>query len=303
MLALTKAGSSVALTPVPDPMPLSHEALVKVNAFSLNRGEVEDLQKLPEGAPVGWDFAGTLQAGPADVSKLQVGMAVGGRVVGLARRRGAWAEYVAVPANWLTVLPGHVADAQACALPTAGLTALRSLEVGGFLLGKRVLVTGAGGGVGRFATQLAKAAGAQVTAFVRTAVEVPGADLVTTEVRGSYDLIVDCVGGEVFGGAIECLRPRGVLVNLATPDPDERISFRAGGFDRSAGARIYTLNNFDELTAHDSVQDDLTRLIALVAGFKLDVGVGVEAPWEETPAVIEAFLSRRITGKAVLRVH
>src|SRR5215207_6672088 len=65
MLALTKAGSSVALTPVPDPMPLSHEALVKVNAFSLNRGEVEDLQKLPEGAPVGWDFAGTLQAGPA----------------------------------------------------------------------------------------------------------------------------------------------------------------------------------------------------------------------------------------------
>ena len=63
------------------------------------------------------------------------------------------------------------------------------------------------------------------------------------------------------------------------------------------------MNNFDELTAHDSVQDDLTRLIELVAGFKLDVGIEVEAPWEETPAVIEAFLSRRITGKAVLRVH
>ena len=70
---------------------------------------------------------------------------------------GAWAELAAVeaPSGWPSY-PTSVSFEQAAALPVAGLTALRALEVGGFVLGKRVLVTGASGGVGRFAIQLAK---------------------------------------------------------------------------------------------------------------------------------------------------
>jgi NADPH2:quinone reductase len=74
---------------------------------------------------------------------------------------------VPVGTAWLAPLPHAVSDAQAATLPTAGLTALRSLEVAGLLLGKRVLVTGASGGVGRFAVQLARASGVDVTALVR----------------------------------------------------------------------------------------------------------------------------------------
>ena len=81
--------------------------------------------------------------------------------------RGAWAQRVAVPTTTLAPLPDEVSDAQAATLPVAGLTALKALDIGGNPLGRRVLVTGANGGVGRLAVQLAAVAGAHVTALVR----------------------------------------------------------------------------------------------------------------------------------------
>ncbi len=151
---------------------------------------------------------------------------------------GAWAQFAAVPVSRLAPVPGPVSDPQAATLPTAGLTALRALEVGGLVLGKRMLVTGATGGVGRMAVQLARASGAHVT--------------VTEQLDGDFDLIIDGVGGATFGLAIEHLAPRGVVVNIATQDDDETVTFRASRFDRARGARIYTLNLPDELASHAS---------------------------------------------------
>jgi hypothetical protein len=154
MLALTVAAAPphVELRDVPDPVPLGGEVLVRVRAVSLNRGEVLDLPGKARGTVAGWDLAGVTEDGT--------------RVAGLLRS-GAWAELAAVPVAMLAEIPDGVSDAQAAALPTAGLTALRSLELGGLLLGRRVLVTGATGGVGRFAVQLARASGADVTPHVR----------------------------------------------------------------------------------------------------------------------------------------
>lgn len=87
-----------------------------------------------------------------------------------------------------------------------------------------------------------------------------GAADVRDEIVGDFDLILDAVGGRTFGLAIEHLAPRGIVVNIATQSEDESVTFRAPRFDRAKGARIYTLNLFDELDAHASGAGDLARL-------------------------------------------
>jgi NADPH:quinone reductase len=265
----------VELREVPEPVPSADEIVVRVRTFSLNRGEVVDLAGRADGEAVGWDFAGVTPAGK--------------RVVGLVRR-GAWAELVAAPASQLAEIPDGVSDADAATLPTAGLTALRSLELGGLLVAKRVLVTGATGGVGRYAAQLAAIAGASVTA-------VRDADGIADD----FDLVVDAVGGATFAAAIEHVAPGGLVVNLATGSPDEVVSFRATRFDRAPGARIYTLNLFDELPRMNGAES-LARLADLLAQRKLTATVELEAPWQELGLAIDAVLSRGISGKAVLHV-
>src|SRR6266536_2786008 len=139
---------------LPEPEPTPHQAVIEVGAYAINRGELSLLSQRADGWTPGQDLAGVVVAAAADGT----GPSAGTRVVGLADW-GGWSERVAVPTHRIAPLPETVTFPRAAALPVAGLTALRTLRTGGALLGRRVLVTGASGGVGSFAVQLARAYG------------------------------------------------------------------------------------------------------------------------------------------------
>jgi len=167
MKALVPTGQSRALvsladTGVPEPQP--GEALVKVEAFSVNRGEIFQLEHPHPGTRPGKDIAGRVVQAAADGT----GPAVGQRVAGHPEA-GGWAEYAAVPTTALAPLPDSVPVVQAAALPLAGLTALRLLRSAGSVAGRRILLTGASGGVGHYVTELAANSGADITAVTASA--------------------------------------------------------------------------------------------------------------------------------------
>src|ERR1700689_4122681 len=158
MLALVNTPNGkapVELRQVPEPAPSLREALVAVQAFSLNRGELRSFRNNEEGWIPGQDISGSVLQQAAEGS----GPPAGARIVALMDEFG-WAERAAVPTRRVAVLPDTVSFVAAAALPVAGLTALRTLRHGAPLLGKRVLITGAAGGVGHLAVQLPARSGA-----------------------------------------------------------------------------------------------------------------------------------------------
>jgi NADPH:quinone reductase len=303
-LLTSSADPGVDLKEAPDPEPVHDEAVVKVEAVSLNRGEVRALTTKSPSSLTGWDLAGVVERAAADGS----GPPQGARVVGLHTQ--AWAERVAVPTKDLAVLPDEVTFAQAACLPVAGVTALLALEIAGNVLGRRVLITGASGGVGRIAVQLAHLGGAHVTGVSASPERARGlTDLGADEVihdltaeGPKFDVIVEGVGGASLGAALQRVALDATVVSFASSDPTP-TEFPARAFFRGApGSRLYGLFVFHELDKRGGAGLSLSRLAALVAAGQLDTQIDLEVSWREAGDAIRALTDRQIAGKAVLHI-
>ena len=284
---------------LPEPKPAANELLVEVRAYSINRGELFLLKMRPDGWRPGQDLAGVVVRGAADGS----GPAAGTRVVGVVDWE-CWAERVAVPSHLAVPLAEHVSFEEAASLPVAGITAVRAVRIGESLLGRRILVTGATGGVGQFAMQLAAAGGANVTGLVvgperEAEARAYGAHHVVTSLDddslGTFDLILDGIGGQVLTDAVHRLNPGGTAVTYGTlggPAPLGLLDF-----PRGPSCKLVPLfHGYPEETRGE----DLAVLVSLVAGGQVKPLLGLVRDWKDTLGVLDALRERRVRGKAVL---
>lgn len=296
IVAMPQGQSWTERREVPEPEPNADEALIAVRAFGINRGELRLLRSRGDGWQPGQDVAGEVVQAAADGS----GPRAGERVAGLADWHG-WAQLAAVPAHRLAALPENVDFPRAAALPMAGTTAANLVRLGGPLLGRRVLVTGASGGVGHLAVQLAAAGGAEVTAVARTG-SVRGAAAVVEDIaaaEGLYDLILESVGGRSLAAAIEKVAPGGTIA-LFGNSSNEPTSVGFGSFVGHEDARIQAY--FSRMHEHEA-GDNLRLLLDLLAAGRLEVEIGFQQSWDRIEDALNGLRARRFGGKAVLLVE
>jgi len=299
------APGGLRLGEAPDPTPTRSQALVAVHAVSLNWAEAAALARLCKpGSVPGWDAAGVVVRAAEDGS----GPLVGTRV-STFHWGGAWGELRVAETAEMGVIPARVDFAAASALPVAGVTALRAVRALGPVLGRRVLVTGASGGVGRYAVQLARLAGAHVIASVGApargaGLDNLGADEVVVGVEGVTELVhgvIDNVGGELIGRAMSLLAGGGVIQSVGVasgaPSPIDLQAQRLPSGMRAGGRRV------EVFVVGSGLGPDLAYLMSLVANNRLDASVGWRGSWERAREAVEALLARSVAGKAVLELR
>ena len=295
------APGRTVLADVAEPEPAADEALVAVEAYSINRGEIFLLEAPRDGWRPGQDVAGRVERAAADGSSPPPGT----RVVAHPPS-GGWASQVAVPTDALAAIPDDVPATIASTLGVAGLTALRLLRSAGSVAGKRVLLTGASGGVGHFVVELAAAQGALVTAVSSSPERgerllALGAAEVVADVEaaeGAFELVLESVGGASLTTALSRLAPRGKLIwfGQASREPGT-LHFSVAGAAPFASIELFI---YWRTGASDA--DDLATLVRLVAAGHLHPEIGLVADWHETADALIALRERRVRGNAVLTV-
>ena len=270
------------------------EALVRVHAAAITRDELEwPVDRLP--AIPSYEMSGLIAALGPNVFALAVGEPVWA-LTGFDRD-GAAAEYAVVPASFLAPKPRTLGHLESAAIPLAGLTAWQGLfDHGGLRKGERVLIHGAAGGVGRFATQLARRRGAYVIGTTSSTavghVLALGADEAVdrTAVRfeealAPVDLVFDTVGGEVLARSAAVLREGGRLVSVAEEPP--------AAVSENAEATYIVV---------EPSREQLLELARLVDEGAVRPAIDSVFPLAEARAAFERVMMRGKSGKVVLQV-
>lgn len=303
----------LALREIAQPAVGDQTVLVKVRAASVNAADWHLMHRLPHliGAvlrmprsPVrGMDLAGDVAAVGSKVTRYKQGDEVFG--VGM----GSFAEYATAREDGLAARPRNLTFEQAAAIPVAGCSALQGLRDKGQLkAGQRVLIYGAGGGVGTFAVQIAKALGAHVTAVTRTAnlelarslgadevVDYTGEDFVRGAQR--YDVVFDNGANRSYADCQRVLIPNGRLVLCGAPNGLWALVWRmlSGMMTPRAGTQR-------TLFLAKVTHDDLVALKELAEAGKLTPVVDRQYPLSQVPDALRYVGTRAARGKVVISV-
>jgi len=278
------------------------EALIGVEAFSLNRGEIALLANPRPNWRPGQDVAGRIVRSAADGS----GPREGARVVAQASQ-GGWATQVAVRTESIAELPDNVDTVDAATLGVASVTSLRLLRAAPDIAGRRVLITGASGGVGHALTQLASARGALVTAVTSTPERgsrliALGAQSVVTsldDLEGGFDVVFESVGGATFVAALRAAAPNATVFYFGQASGESAVVDLLAALGTAPNARIVI---FSYWIGAGPEGPDLATLVRLVSHGVLRPEVGVVDDWSNTSAVLKSLKDREVRGKAVLTV-
>jgi NADPH:quinone reductase-like Zn-dependent oxidoreductase len=321
-MVYTRYGSPdvLALRDVPKPVPADDEVLIKLHATGVNPMDMDMLTGRPylyrllSGLPkprrniLGMDVAGTVESVGSKVVRFQPGDAVLGDVS--ACNWGGFAEYVCAPERALIRKPYGLGFEAAAAAPQAAVLALQGLRDKGTLLaGHKVLINGAGGGVGTFAIQMAKAAGAEVTAVDSAEkldmLQVLGADHVIdykhedfTRNGTRYDRILDTVGRRSIFAYRRSLKPGGVFALIGGTLPvifqtallGPLLSMGRRGGRRTMGLLIHAPNK------------DLDVIAAQMASGALKAVIDKTFPLDETAEALRYLGAWHARGKVVVTV-
>jgi NADPH:quinone reductase-like Zn-dependent oxidoreductase len=315
-VAVTEFGGTPELMELPDPVAGPGEILVRLAGAALNPFDraISDgfLRHLPHTFPLilGADGAGVVEQVGEEVETLEVGDAVYGIFIheALGLGRGTLAEYVAVPSDAVIgPAPSRVSLVEAAAAPTAGMTAIGLVEETGVAAGQKVLIVGASGGVGSFATQLAAARGARVIATARPDAtdrlrSLGAAETVDYGQRsvaeqlseiepGGVDVLLDLVSDpEAFATNLELVR-----------DGGRAMSIRYAAQAESLGSDRIGVVNFN-LREHPGAPGFLETLAAALDAGRLQVVIDAEVPLEQAPAAIASRSSGGARGKTVVTI-
>ncbi|MGN7150282.1 NAD(P)-dependent alcohol dehydrogenase [Arthrobacter sp. SAFR-179] len=301
------------------PEPADGEVLIRVRAAGVDQGVWHLMTGLPylvrlfgyglkkPKVPVrGREVAGVVGAVGPGVARFSPGDEVFGTC------EGSFAEYVCAKDDKVARKPSHLTFEEAAASPISGVTALQAVrDAGQVTVGQKVLILGAGGGVGSFAVQLAKAFGAEVTGVCSTGkvelVRSLGADAVVdytkTYIAGAgkvYDLILDAAGNRPLSFLRRLLVRKGTLVIIG----GEGGSKLTGGFERSLVAPLISLfsaRKFKGLVAKET-HLDLEALASLMEAGSVKPAVDKAFPLAEAPAAVRYLHEGRARGKVVLSI-
>jgi NADPH:quinone reductase-like Zn-dependent oxidoreductase len=294
------------------------EALVRIRAAGVDRGVWHVMTGLPylgrlafgvrrpRNPVLGMDAAGVVEAVGEEVTTLRQGDEVFGTC------NGAFAEYAAVREDRCAPKPAGLTFEQAAALPTSAVTALQAVRKQGRVqAGQRVLVIGAGGGVGSYAVQIAKASGAHVTGVCSTGkvdlVRSLGADEVVdytstdiTESGERYDVVLDIAGNRPLRQLRRVMTPRGTLV-IVGGEGGDRLT---GGLDRQFRAVLLSLVVRQRMRFFVAVarRPDLETIRELVESGAVRPAVDRTYPLVEAAQAVRDMAEGRVRGKAVVTV-